>query len=263
MHSLIVIRRAAALVVVAAFAVFAVFGPPGAARAETPAGSSVESRLLVGFKAGDAAVGGLLPEGWLPVTLPRGPLAGTNLVLVLMDRHLVRDAGGAPEAVPADTAAALLVYGREDGAEGVRPFIAMVFETPPVVDVYANSVAARITREAALTSDGARKTRRESWVIAPEGGGRLAFEVAYRSGVPVWATGGESRPWSAARPDFGRIYRYDQLADPLANAATGRPLAGEASFTSDIPALAGVFDGSEQVAAIIAVPVYAREVSLP
>ena len=65
------------------------------------------------------------------------------------------------------------------------------------------------------------------------------------------------------RPEFSRIYRYDQLVDVAMSKPAGRRLAGAYKFRSMISELQGLFDGFEETIAILDVPVYVRKVSLP
>ena len=64
--------------------------------AETKVGSVVDSRILLGFKVGETAIGDFLPDGWNSFTLPEGPVGGANLIVTLIDRHVILDAGGKP-----------------------------------------------------------------------------------------------------------------------------------------------------------------------
>ncbi|MCB1431191.1 MAG: hypothetical protein KDK75_01830 [Alphaproteobacteria bacterium] len=57
------------------------------------------------------------------------------------------------------------------------------------------------------------------------------------------------------RPEFSRIYRYDQLVDVAMSKPAGRRLAGAYKFRSKISELQGLFDGSEETIAILDVPV--------
>lgn len=231
--------------------------------AETAVGSNVESRVVVGFKVSDGAVASMVPEGWAPLTLPQGPLAGTNLVVLFSDRHLGLDPEGKPIDPPSSRYAALVVYGVNPEVKGARMFVARVFEQPPVVDVYGNATAARVSRAASLTGEGdGPRTRSETWSIEVEGQGAIRLDLSYEEGTPGWSSG-EAQPWSLANPDFHRIYRYDQLADLAMSSALGRDLKGDVAFASDIPALADLFDGTERMTAITVIPVYVRKVFLP
>ncbi len=232
--------------------------------AETRVGSTVESRVLLGFKVDDAAVGNMLPEGWMSVTLPKGPVGGSNLILALIDRYVILDADGKPGNPSSGPTVAFLAYARKDGVEGVRGFVTRVYEELPVVDPYGNSVTADIDRVSGyMDAGGGDRTQTEIWTILPVGGGELKLDLDYKVGGFGWSTGGESRPYSSENPDFFRIYRYDQLAGLAMNAAMGRELNGTVSFTVTDPDLATLFDGTEQLVSIISIPVFVREISLP
>ena len=236
----------------------------GPVHAETAVGSTVESRILLGFKANDTAVGDMLPQGWNSVTLSQGPVGGANLIVALIDRQVILDPEGKPAAPSSGPTVALLAYGRKDGVDGVRAFVTRVYEEPPVVDPYGNSVPADINRVAGFVDAGdGQRTQTEIWTVQPESGRVLSFDLDYKVGGFMWSTGGESRPYSSVTPEFFRIYRYDQLANLAMNLAMGRPLNGKVSFSSTDPDLAGLFDGSEALVAIVSIPVFVRKITLP
>jgi hypothetical protein len=252
-------RFATGVAVVAFWAAFA-----GLAIAETKIGSTVESRILLGFKVDDVAAGNLLPSGWTPVTLPKGPVSGSNLIVALIDRHVILDADGKPGDPSSGPTAAFFVYARKDGVEGIRGFVTRVYEEPPVVDPYGNSVIADISRVAGFSdAGGGERTQTETWVIAPEGGGEIRLELDYEVGGLGWSTGGESRPYSSKNPDFFRIYRYDQLAGLAMSTALGRALNGTVSFVARDPGLDDLVIGTEELVSIVSIPTYIREISLP
>lgn len=238
--------------------------PLDAARAEDYQGTTIESRLLLGFKANDAAVAAWLPHGWTPVTLAKGPLTGTNLILALMDQQLIRDAEGKPKAPPINRVAAFLTYGRKEGVEGVRAFVTRIYEPAPIIDPYGTSVAATITQSSAKSSAASGViTRNEVWNIQPANGGEISLRLSFESGLLGWLEKGETLPYSAANPDFHRIYHYDQLAELVMNAGIGKALSGDVAFSTTVPELAALFDGSEQLVALVSIPVYVRSIFLP
>lgn len=232
--------------------------------AETKVGTTVESRILLGFKVNDVALAQILPDGWMTVTLPQGPLGGSNLILALIDRHVILDGEGTVENPSSGPTVAFLVYGRKEGVDGVRGFVTRVYEEPPVVDPYGNSVTADIDRVSAYSDAGlGNRTQTEVWTVLPESGGELRLDLDYKVGGLMWSTGGESRPFSSENPDFFRIYRYDQLAGLAMNAAMGRELDGTVSFSASDPSIGELFDGSEALVSIVAIPTYIREIWLP
>ena len=233
------------------------------AAAETKVGSNIDSRVVLAFKVNDDPVQAKLPGGWGLLTLPNGPLAGSNLLVAFIDRHLALDPDGKPLTPHNSRSVALLAYGVKPGVEGAHMFVLRVYETSPIANSYDNGVEASIGRDMTLTGpvDGAR-THQESWIVEPESGGALRLNLSYQSGRPGWSSS-EAMPYSSVNPDFHRIYRYDQLADLSMSVALGRELNGDIAVESSIPELAMMFDGSENLMGVMTIPVYVREVSLP
>ncbi|NND90485.1 MAG: hypothetical protein HKN42_06445 [Granulosicoccus sp.] len=236
----------------------------GAVHAERLVSTTIENRVVLGFQVDDAALEQWLPDEWSPVTLSQGPVAGSNLLVALMDRLLILDAEGNPASDQANRAAAFVSYARKEGIPGVRAFITRVFETAPLTDPYGNSVTAQVAHTAESAGGiGENRVISESWVIRPDGGGELSFDLSYEPGNRVWTKGAETRPYSAVEPEFHRIYRYDQLSELAMSRQNGKMLAGSAEFESSIPEFQSLFDGSEVLAAVISIPVYVRDVYLP
>jgi hypothetical protein len=69
--------------------------------------------------------------------------------------------------------------------------------------------------------------------------------------------------YSSARPDFYRIYRYDQGADILRGVGAPSDRVKSISFKATGGKLASLFDGSEHVVSITSLPYYSRQVFLP
>lgn len=231
-----------------------------AVSAEELQGSTIESRVLVGFSAEPDAVAALLPDGWAPLTLPRGPLAGTNAILSLMDRHLIRDTEGNAADPSSGLASAVIAYGVKQG-EAPRLFVVRVFEPEPVANTYGNAIPATITRLVdtfGSTVDGRGQV--QEWTIATEAGSAV-LKVEFAGVTLGWTEGAEAKPHSAADPDFYRIYRYDQMAGLIMNTGLGRQIDGSIEFTTDMPAL-DALAGADLIAAVT-IPVYIRDIYLP
>ncbi len=234
-----------------------------AAIGETLYQSTVENRVLLAFKVDGTALGEVMPDGWVPITLPKGPVAGSNLILSFFDKLLITDAEGAPTDPASQPVLALVAYGKAEGVEGVRTFVTGIYEVPPLADPFGLSEAADITRDAAMRYDAEGRTRSEAWTVRPESGGAFAFDLDYKVKGYGWSQGGRSVPYSAVETDFHQIYVYDQLAELAMNPGLGRELDGSFTYTAEIPALSGLFDGTEELVAIVSVPVYVREVYRP
>ena len=240
---------------------FAFFG--AVAQAETLVGSNVDSRMLIGFKVNADAMQSRVPEGWASIPFPGGPLKGANLLAVLIDRKLERDAEGKPKSPSTSRAMALIGLGKQIGGDGVRLYVYRIYATPQDYDPYGNAVQAGISRTTSTEGPAnAGRARTEVWTVAPQGGGELGISARFTSGTRSWVSD-EARPYSNMNPDFFRIYRYDQLVDLVTSTPVGKPLTGTFDFSSTVAELADVFDGSQEVVAIMDVPVYVREIYLP
>lgn len=234
-----------------------------AAMGETLLQNTVENRVLLGFKVDGTALAQVMPERWSPIVLPQGPVAGSNLILSFFDRLLIADAEGKPADAAASPVLALVAYGTSDGVEGVRTFVTHIYEVPPLVDPFGVSQAAEITRDAAMSYGPGGRSRSEAWGVRPASGGAFTFDLDYQVKGHGWTEDGASMPYSAADPGFFQIYRYDQLAELAMNPGLGRPLDGTVSYSAEIPALSGLFDGTEELVSVVSIPVYVREVYAP
>lgn len=232
-----------------------------ASAAETLSGSNVDNRVLVAVNAPSQAIQELLPQGWTSVPFPGGPLEGANVLFVFVDSLLQRNADGEPLTPATRRALALASLGKQGDA--VRVFVLRIYTTTPETDPYEVNVAADISRTTTLegpANDGRNKT--EEWVVQTSGQNALRFALDYTTGKRNWAPA-EAFPHSAANPDFSRIYRINQLTDLVSSKALGKASSGTFSLTSDLPDLSAVLDGSEEIMAVIDVPMYVRDVFLP
>ncbi len=236
--------------------------PRQVAMAETLSGKNVDSRVIMGINAPAAGVQAFMPEGWTSVPFPGGPLAGANLLLGMIDSRLEMDPEGKPLDPPSRRAVAVVGLGKQDDGDTVRAFVLRIYTTAPERNPYGTAKAAEIERDYTVT--GPAESGRDSsdtWRVMVDGG-EIAMSLAYTTGKRGWSSG-ESTPYSAASPDFFRIYRYQQLADLVMSKAVGKPMTGDFALSSTVPELATIFDGSEDVVAVLDVPVYVREVFLP
>ncbi|MBY6199774.1 hypothetical protein KUV65_00230 [Maritalea mobilis] len=244
------------------FLVFAVFMgfAQSEARAETLVGTNVDNRLIVGFAVDPDAVLEFAPDGYAPISFPQGPMAGANLLVVFIDRLIQLDPAGDAAGPPNSRFAVLAGLAATEG----RPpqlFVYRIYASDGS-DPYFNSVEAEVTRHS--LSEGPPnegRARHETWETTTADGS-LTLDLDFTSGRRSWSPG-EATPWSAADPSFSRIYRYSQLVDVVMSAAMDRDRASELSFQSTIPELSAIFDGSEQILAIMDIPVYTRQVFLP
>ena len=102
----------------------------------------------------------------------------------------------------------------------------------------------------------------ETWEFSAASGERLELRLAYRRGAPV-KTRAQTTVRSRVRPDFTRTYRIDQASDVLRSLTTTMDRVEALAFRASGPRFAPLFDGSETLLSVTAIPWYAREISVP
>lgn len=236
---------------------------PSVVQGEELFGSNVDNRVLIGFSANADSLGAMLPEGWMPIPFPRGSMKGANVILALEDRLVARDAEGKLADPMMSRAASLVGLAKQIDGDGIRFFVLKVYTTNPNYNTFPGAVLATVDRETMTKgpANGSRE-RSEIWALEPETGGRIEVALTFITGRPAWVSD-ESRTFSAADPTVSKIFRYSQLADVVASRELGKPMAGVFTLANSVPELASLFDGTQEVIAIIDMPVYVREVFTP
>lgn len=233
----------------------------GSAAAETLVGSNIDNRLLLAFAVPAPAVQEMMPDGWKAIGFPSGAIAGANLLLALNDKLLVLDAEGKPADPAQMREAALLALGHN--GEGARLFALRVYASDPGYDPFGNAVASAVEREGQVGGPAAGgRSVEEVWTVSPDGGGGLAVTLTYTAGAGNWVSEG-ARLFSNVDPDQSLIFRYERIVDLVMSDPLGKPLAGSVTVTADIPELDGMFESGAEPLAIMAFPVYVREVFEP
>lgn len=233
------------------------------AKAETPVGSNVDHRVIVAMKAPTFGVESFLPKGWISVPFPDGPVKGANILFVFADSLIQLDAEGRPLVSPTRRALVLVGLGQPPNGGAVQLNVLRIFSTTPEIDPYSVSVPARIARRTLLrgTSKGTRRSE-DHWKIETAAGGVLEFGLEYLPGTRIWGPDFVT-PHSASNPDFSRIYRINQLVDLVESKPMGKTGSSKLRLDSDLPDLAKVLNGTQEIIAVMDIPIYVRKISLP
>jgi hypothetical protein len=126
--------------------------------------------------------------------------------------------------------------------------------------VYTPATTATLKR----TVDGAAESFarvEENWQMAGANGDQLVLQVTYRRG-PVSRARVETVVRSARKPEFQRTYRIDQAAD-VVRSANAPDRVEQISFRATGPTYGRLFNGSETLLGVTAIPYYVREISIP
>ena len=232
------------------------------AMAQTPVGTDVDSRVLIGLSVDPAAVQARMPEGWSAVPFPSGPMKGANLLMGFEDRAIALDAEGKPKSPSSAMAVAVLGLGKKTDGDEVRLYVLRVYSTAPELLPYGNAVAAGITRKTSRedATDGSQ-ARTDHWTaVTPDG--RIELALGFTTGRRGWAPS-KAKLFSNADPSVVRILDYQQLVDVLQSDGMGKPMSGTAALTGDLAEMADLMGDGMKVMAILDIPVYVRTVLAP
>ena len=227
-----------------------------------PSAVDASVRTLLAFKVPDAVVQKYLPPGFESNPVAAGPAKGSNLGITLIDYIMVQDPEGKP--MPPRNAVVINMPAKKTATGEAVAIVFNGFTVPAgVPGPYSVFGPADITIDRTSHSDPDGKTVvKESWQAKGADGSALAVGLEFIRGTPARGKV-EAKLHSAAKPDFFRVYRYEQGADVVKSSATGVDRVTNFSFKATGPRLAPIFDGNEQLLAITSVPSYSRTIYLP
>ena len=224
---------------------------------------SAEARTVLSFRVPDAAVQALLPPGWTVDPSTGAANRGANLSLTVMERTLVVDPAGKNVRTGTIRYAVMSVPARHAETGRTNPMIVLGIspEGEGAYGAYLKAVVSRLERSSSATGEDPGRAE-EAWEFSAASGERLELRLAYRRGAPV-KTRVQTTIRSGARPDFTRTYRIDQASDVLRSLTTATDRVDTLRFSATGPRFAPLFDGSETLLSVTAIPWYVREISVP
>ena len=240
--------------------VLALFVAPTFAQ-EKFSGSNVDTRIGMAFKVNDAAVGKLVPEGWDISPPTSGPNQGANLNITLVNMQTNHDADGKP-ATPYRGVAVTIPVKRK-GTDATVPMVAGgIFTANYAPGAYGVFLPGRVSidRKTSIGLDG-KTTVDETWEVRAEGGHSVDIHVQFVAGVPTNSKV-DVRVYSAAKPDYFRIYRFEQASEVVRSVPSGIDRVSRVSVKAAGDKLGPLFNGS-QIISVTSIPWYSRQVYLP
>ena len=233
------------------------------AQAETLVESSIFFRIYVAFSVDQKAVQAWLPAPWEAVSLPKGPLKGANLYVLLQDMLIHQDGEGKPDKGGTYCLAALIGFGKNQQTGEFAAFVTRVYAPYDGPGLYKTSVKATAYREATLkgsTSESGAGS--EEWKVQDSAGGILEFRMAYGTAAPKRITK-TIKPRSNVEPDLFHVFRDDSATFLVKSIPAGIDSLKDYKFKVTISELSKVFNGSEQLIGISVSPIYVRQQILP
>lgn len=228
---------------------------------EKVVGNNIDVRTLLLFKASDTAVQKVLPEGWEVNSPPAGATKGFNLGISLIEQLIQQDPEG--KSIQTYQGAALIVPAKKKGTDAAGTMVIGGLMTPTnVPGAYGVFLPAKSVIERKQRIADNKITIDETWQLTAEDGNTIEAELQYLRGTPARAKV-EAKVFSAAKPDFYRIYRVELASDVARSTATNVDRVTKFSLKATGPKIAPLFDSSQQLIAVTSVPWYSRQVSLP
>jgi hypothetical protein len=237
--------------------------PANQAKAETLVENSLFFRIYLAYSVNQKAAQEWLPAPWKVVSTPKGPFKGANLYVILTDIFLRQDSEGKPDLGGTFSSLALVAYGKNPQTEKVAIFVTRVYWPFDDLSCYKNAVKATVSREATIkTATSKFGMGSEAWKVQVGAGGIMEFQMDYQRGVPTRAKR-EIKARSSVEPDFIKTYKDDYASDLVKSIPAGIDKVQNFKFRTTISELRKMFDGSEQLIAILVNPCRVRQGFLP
>jgi hypothetical protein len=238
---------------------FTLLAATPALAAEKYVGSNVDVRTVLAFKVADAAVQKFLPEGWQPDVATAGPAKDVNLRITFIDRIVNQDAEG--KALEPVRIAHLSIPAKKKGSETGGTMLFRIYSSsaggvPGPYGVSVHAPASNMERKIRIDPAGTG-TVEEAWEFKSQDGDSIQLQIQYARGAST-PDKAETKFYSAAKPEFYRIYRSEQSTDVVAADRVQKIL-----FKASGPTLSPLFDGSEQLIGVTSDPWYTRRTFLP
>ncbi len=222
--------------------------------------STTEARTVLFIRADPDKVAKALPAGWTAVP-GSGAAKDANLVLILIEGFAQSDAEGKAAAYPDKYAVWGTPAKRAEGGASFMVMGGMIAPAQGAPGAYGVYRPAKVAMtKAARTNEAGATLVDETWDFATEGEDRLRLSASYERGVATRARV-EPKVSSAAKPDFYRLYKADQVSEFVYSVPSGRT-GSRVALSASGPVFAGLLDRAE-VVAVAAVPAYHRQIYLP
>jgi hypothetical protein len=237
--------------------------PAMAQEKEKLSSNDLETRTTLTFKVSDAALQKMLAPGWEANSPADGPSKGFNLAVVLINQTATQDPDGKP--LPARTYIALAAPVKKTGTDVAGSMAIGGFTSHEgAPGAYGVHAPAKIALDRGQHTEPDGKTLiRETWEARGDDGSAIEVRVEFVRGIANRSSKMEAKVYSAAKPDFYRIYRFEQAADVVRSAATGTDRLLNLTIRAIGPKLSPLFDGSEQLISVTSIPYYSRSIYLP
>jgi hypothetical protein len=247
--------------------VCAVTGFLRTASAQTFVEHSAETRMQLDFVVSAEALKALLPAGWEPNIATSGAAKDCNLRMIFIDRIDITK----PDGSPSDRGSNQLVYLAAPVKQPATNTVGQMLifgvtadakDAPGPFGVYQHASSHRMERSTSVGS-GKEPLTEEHWEFTAPSGEHLEVRLKYERGA-ARRNSNETKFFSATDPNLLQVFKIEQGLDIMRNATTNvRDRVKEFSYKESGGKLDSLFDGTERVVSIDALPWYNRAVYTP
>jgi hypothetical protein len=222
------------------------------AQAETLEESSLFFRIYVAFSVDQKAAQAWLPAPWKAVSVPKGPLKGANLYVILDDKFIRHDGEGKQFMGGTYLNVGIIGFGKNEQTGEFAAFVNRVYWPYDDPGCYKNHVKATVSREATIKAS-VSGTGSEVWKVQDSAGGIMEFRMDYQRAVPKRKMH-EFKVRSAVDPNVLFRYKDDTASDVVKSIPAGIDRVKNYKFRVTMSELRKMFDGSEQLVGILVNP---------
>ena len=117
---------------------------------------------------------------------------------------------------------------------------------------YATNVKSTTTVERKLSSESNKRMTEESWDLVGEDGSTVSLKMRYEAGQ-IDKHKAAIRNYSQQKPEFSRIYRYEEAEDIVFRSDADAKRLQKFSFSGRGGVLNEIFDGNEKLVSLSAI----------
>ena len=121
--------------------------------------------------------------------------------------------------------------------------------------------AANVKMDTQLDITEGQSLSEERWQATGKDGSAIEVQLAFERGTPI-RNKADARVYSAAKPEFYRIYQIDQAIDVVRSVPAGIDRTKKFSIKVTGPKIAQMFEGAELIS-VASIPWYSRSIYLP
>ena len=213
------------------------------------------------FRVNEGALQKLLPAGFEMNSPAAGPAKGANLAITLIDYLMAQDPEG--KSLPTRSTVAMNIPSKKTATgEAVGMVIGGFILEAGVPGPYFNFGAAKISVNRQSHNVDGKSIIEESWDIKGSDGNALEVALQFERGALARGKV-ETKIHSAAKPEFYRIYKFEQATDVVRSVSMGLDRVTKFNIKASGPKFLPLFGGTQQVISITSVPYYSRTIYVP